>query len=155
VFASSCILYSHESPRRPESFVTRKITRAAARISLGLDDTVQLGNLDAKRDWGWAPDYVDAMHLAATASRPGDFVLATGVAHSVADFARLAFARVGIADWRSRVELSSDLARPADPSIQVGNPERARRELGWTASRSFEAVVAAMVDADLERESAS
>jgi GDPmannose 4,6-dehydratase len=150
MFASSVILYNHESPRRPEAFVTRKITAAAARISLGLQDRLELGNLDARRDWGWAPDFVDALHRAAVASEPGDFVIATGVAHSVEDFARTAFERAGVADWRSRIDVSSGLMRAGDAPEQVGNAAKARDELGWAPTRGFDDIVAAMVDADLE-----
>ena len=149
LFAATCILYNHESPRRPEAFVTRKITAAVARISLGMQERVQLGNLEARRDWGWAPDYADALHRVATADAPGDFVIATGESHSVGDFARLAFARVGISDWRARVELSSALQRPAEPSTQLGDASKARRELGWRPSRGFNEIVAEMVGEDL------
>jgi GDPmannose 4,6-dehydratase len=150
VFASSVILYNHESPRRPETFVTRKITAAAARIALGLQDRLELGNLDARRDWGWAPDYVDALHRAATASTPGDFVIATGVAHSVEDFARAAFERAGVDDWRSRIDVSSVLMRSGDAAEQAGDATKARDELGWAPTRGFDEIVAAMVDADLD-----
>ena len=149
VFASSVILYNHESPRRPEAFVTRKITAAAARISLGLQDRLELGNLDARRDWGWAPDYVDALHRAASAPEPGDFVIATGVAHSVEDFVRTAFERAGVDDWRSRIDVSSGLMRAGDAPEQVGNAAKARDVLGWFPSRGFDDIVCAMVDSDL------
>lgn len=150
LFASSVILYNHESPRRPEAFVTRKITAAAARISLGLQDRLELGNLDARRDWGWAPDYVDALLRAGDAENPGDFVIATGVAHSVEDFVAAAFARVGIDDWRARVVVSHELLRPGDVPEQVGNASRAREVLGWAPTVDFDGVVNAMVDADLD-----
>lgn len=150
LFATSCVLFNHESPRRPETFVTRKITRAAARISLGLQRRLELGNLEARRDWGWAPDYADALHRAAVADDPGDFVVATGRAHSVEDFLTLAFERAGIGDWRRHVDVSASLARPADPAEQVGDASKAHRELGWRPTKSFEEVVAAMVDADLD-----
>jgi GDPmannose 4,6-dehydratase len=149
VRASSCILYNHESPRRPENFVTRKITASAARISLGLQDTLELGNLDARRDWGWAPDYVEAMRLAATAESPGDYVVATGVDHSVEDFVAAAFARVGIADWRPFVTVSEELLRTGDAPQQVGDATRAREVLGWVPTVGFDALVDAMVDNDL------
>jgi GDPmannose 4,6-dehydratase len=149
MFASSVILYNHESPRRPEAFVTRKITAAAARISLGLQDRVELGNLDARRDWGWAPDYVDALSRAAGADRPGDFVIATGVAHSVEDFVRTAFERAGIDDWRTHVDLSEGLLRAGDAPEQRGDSSLAKAELGWCPTFGFEEVVNAMVDADL------
>lgn len=149
VWASSCILYNHESPRRPETFVTRKITSAAARISLGQQDRVELGNLSARRDWGWAPDYVDALQLAAGAERPDDFVIGTGVAHSVEDFIKAAFARVGIADWRPYVSVSDDLLRSGDAPQQLGDASHARATLGWAPTVDFAEIVAAMVDADL------
>ncbi|WP_127792899.1 GDP-mannose 4,6-dehydratase [Agromyces sp. LHK192] len=147
--ASSCILYNHESPRRPETFVTRKITAAAARIAAGLQDTLELGGLDMRRDWGWAPDYAEALRLAAQADDPGDFVIATGETHSIADFVRIAFARAGITDWERHVVISQAFARPADPAEQVGDASKARRVLGWEPTRSFEALVEAMVDHDL------
>jgi len=148
-FASSVILYNHESPRRPEAFVTRKITAAAARISLGLQDRIELGNLDARRDWGWAPDYVDALTRAADAGSPGDYVIATGVVHSVEDFARTAFERAGINDWRSHVDLSEGLLRAGDSPEQRGDSSIAKAELGWSPTFGFEEIVGAMVDADL------
>ncbi|TAL44186.1 MAG: GDP-mannose 4,6-dehydratase [Salinibacterium sp.] len=150
VAASACILYNHESPRRPETFVTRKITAAAARISLGKQDTLALGTLEARRDWGWAPDYVDALHRAALADTPGDYVIATGSAHSVEDFVRLAFARAGIDDWRAHVKITDDLRRTGDAPELLGDATKARNELGWEPTLDFEAIVAAMVDHDLE-----
>ncbi len=150
VWASSCILYNHESPRRPETFVTRKITAAAARISRGLQDRLELGNLAAQRDWGWAPDYVDALQRAAAAEHPDDYVIATGVSHSVEDFVRSAFARVGIDDWRSRVAVSDELLRAGDAPQQLGDATRAREVLGWSPTVDFDTLVAAMVDHDLE-----
>ena len=149
VFASSVILYNHESPRRPETFVTRKITAAAARISLGLQDRLELGNLDARRDWGWAPDYVDALARAASADEPGDFVIATGVAHSVKEFVRAAFERAGVDDWRSCVSVSDSLLRTGDAPEQVGDASHARASLGWAPTMEFEDIVNAMVDADI------
>ena len=154
VFASSVILYNHESPRRPETFVTRKITAAAARISLGLQDRLELGNLEARRDWGWAPDYVDALARAASADEPGDYVIATGVAHSVGDFMRAAFERAGVADWRSHVRISDSLLRTGDAPEQAGDASHARASLGWAPTRGFEDIVGAMVEADLALASA-
>ncbi|CAN5129626.1 GDP-mannose 4,6-dehydratase [soil metagenome] len=149
MFASSVILYNHESPRRPETFVTRKITAAAARIATGSGERLQLGNLSARRDWGWAPDYVDALHRAAIAEEPGDFIVATGVAHSVEDFVRVAFERAGIPDWRAHVDLSDHLLRSGDAAEQAGDAARAKETLGWTPTKSFGEIVGAMVDADL------
>jgi GDPmannose 4,6-dehydratase len=145
--ASSCILFNHESPRRPEQFVTRKITAAAARIARGSDETLELGSLTIRRDWGWAPDYVDAMRRAA--ETPGDYVVATGVAHSIEEFVELAFARAGVEDWRGRVRVSDEFTRPDDAGELVGDASRAREVLAWAPTKSFEEVVAAMVDADL------
>ena len=150
LFASSVVLYNHESPRRPEQFVTRKITAAAARISLGQQERLELGNISARRDWGWAPDYVDGLYRAATAETPDDFVIATGVAHSVEEFVAAAFARAGVDDWRSRLDVSPELMRSGDAAQQMGDSSRARRVLGWSPTKSFEEIVAAMVDADLE-----
>ncbi len=149
VFASSMVLFNHESPRRPPTFVTRKITQTVARISQGLEDTLVLGNLDALRDWGWAPDYVDAMVRAARAPQADDFVIATGEAHSVRDFALAAFARVGITDGLDRIQVDPALVRPGDPPVLVGDASKARRVLGWSTTVSFEELVGRMVDADL------
>jgi len=146
---ASCVLFNHESPRRPEQFVTRKITRGAARIALGLEDRLVLGNLAARRDWGWAPDYVDAMVRAARHDAPGDWVVATGEAHSVEDFVRAAFARAGVADWERHVEVDPAFLRPGDAPLLVGDPGRAERELGWRRTHDFDALVGAMVDHDL------
>ena len=147
--AVSAILYNHESPRRPPTFVTRKITRAAARISVGVDKELVLGNLDARRDWGWAPDYVDAMVRAARHHEARDYVVATGEAHSVREFVAAAFQRVGIDDWEPLVRSDPAFVRPADAALQVGDSSRARSELAWAPSLSFEELVGRMVEADL------
>lgn len=149
--ASAVILYNHESPRRPETFVSRKITAGVARIAAGLEDTLTLGSLDARRDWGWAPDYVRAAIATARSARPGDFVVATGVAHSVAEFAAAAFARAGVADWEARVQTDAKFVRDADAAEQVGDPSKIRRELGWAPTLTFVDIVAAMVDHDIAR----
>ena len=149
VWAASGILYNHESPRRPETFVTRKITAAAVRISLGLQDQLELGNVAARRDWGWAPDYVEGLRAIAGAERPDDFVIAAGVAHSVEDFVRAAFARVGIADWQAHVHVSDALLRPGDAPQQIGDASRAREVLGWVPTVGFGEIVDRMVDHDL------
>jgi GDPmannose 4,6-dehydratase len=146
---SACVLYNHESPRRPDSFVTRKITRAAAEISLGRRDSLALGNLEARRDWGWAPDYVDAMVRAARHEQAGDYVIATGEARSVSDFVAAAFAAVGIADYAGYIVIDPAFFRPVDAFELCGNPARAERELGWQRSVGFEEMVARMVRADL------
>lgn len=149
LFAGSAILFSHESPRRPPSFVSRKITRAVAAIARGEQAELVLGNTDARRDWGWAPDHVDAMVRMARAAEPGDFVVATGEARSVRSFVEAAFARAGVADWSSYVRTDPDLVRPADPVEQVGDASRARRVLGWAPTVGFDELVARLVDADL------
>jgi GDPmannose 4,6-dehydratase len=148
--ASSCILYNHESPLRPETFVTRKITAAAARISLGLQDTLSLGTLDVSRDWGWAPDYVRAMQLAARHAEAADFVIGSGVEHTVRDFVAAAFTAAGISDWEDRVVLDPAFVRPADPPRQLADSSRARDMLGWMPEVGFDELVARMVAADLQ-----
>jgi GDPmannose 4,6-dehydratase len=149
VFVATCIFYNHESPRRPETFVTRKITAAAARIARTGAGTLTLGNLAARRDWGWAPDYVDALVRAVRHERADDFVVATGRTHSVEDFAAAAVAAAGVADWQRHVVVDPALFRPADPGEQAGDAAKARRELGWAPSVTFEELVARMVAADL------
>jgi len=149
--ASSVILFNHESPRRPTTFVTRKITATVAAIAKGEADTLSLGNLDAKRDWGWAPDYVDAMLRVATAETPSDYVVATGESHTVRDFVATAFAAAGIADWERYVTVDPAFVRPDDAPEMRGDASRIRRELGWAPTKSFEGVVAAMVEHDLAR----
>ncbi|MFE7407837.1 GDP-mannose 4,6-dehydratase [Isoptericola sp. NPDC057559] len=146
---SACVLYNHESPRRPETFVTRKISAAAARIARDGAGTLALGNLDARRDWGWAPDYVDAMVRAVRHPEAGDFVVASGRTRSVADFVAAAFAAAGIDDWGAHVEVDPRFVRPADPAEQVGDPRRAREVLGWGGTLPFEEIVRRMVRHDL------
>ena len=146
---SSAILYNHESPRRHERFVTRKITSTVAAIARGDVDELVLGNLEARRDWGWAPDYVDAMVRAARADDPSDYVVATGRAHSVRDFVAAAFTAAGIVDWEPLVRQDAAFFRPADPTELVGDASRAREELGWEPTVAFEEIVARMVTADL------
>lgn len=146
--ASSCILYNHESPRRPETFVTRKITAGVARIATGRQAELSMGNLDSRRDWGWAPDYVAAMVLAARAHLGRDYVIATGESHSVRDFVAAAFRAAGIDDWEHLVTLDPRFARPSDAPELVGDPSRARELLGWTPTVTFEEVVARMVAHD-------
>lgn len=149
LFASTVVLYNHESPRRPPQFVTRKITQGAALIARGEQDELRLGNLDARRDWGWAPDYVDAMVRAARHDVAGDYVVATGQSHSVRDFVAAAFARAGIDDWAKYVVVDPAFVRPVDAVELVGDPGKARRELGWTPTVDFDELVGRMVDADL------
>ncbi len=148
-FASNGILFNHESPRRGETFVTRKITRAAGRIRMGLQDRLYLGNLDAKRDWGYAPEYVEAMWLMLQADEPGDYVIATGETHSVQEFLDAAFTAVDL-DWKDYVERDSRYERPSEVDLLVGDPGLAKRELGWEPKVTFEELVRIMVEADLE-----
>ncbi len=147
--ASSVILFNHESPRRPETFVTRKITAGAARIARGEADELVLGNLDAVRDWGWAPDYMAAMALAAEASEPSDYVIATGEGHTVRDFVAAAFAAAGLRDWERFVRSDPQFFRPVEGVALVGDPTRARERLNWRPTVAFEEIVARMVAVDL------
>jgi GDPmannose 4,6-dehydratase len=147
--AASAVLYNHESPRRPPRFVTRKITSTVAAIAQGRADRLALGNLDVRRDWGWAPDYVDAMVRAARADEPRDYVVATGVGHTVRDFVEAAFRRAGIDDWEPLVGIDPEFVRPADPTDLSGDATLARETLGWAPTIGFEELVGRMVDADL------
>jgi GDPmannose 4,6-dehydratase len=146
-FACNAICYNHESPRRGESFVTRKITRAAARIEAGLQSSLALGNIEGQRDWGYAPDYVAGFHALLQSPTPHDVVLATGQLRSVRDWLEVAFTHVGL-DWRQYVRTESRLLRKADPVRLVGNPALARETLGWSPRTSFDEMVRVMVDAD-------
>ncbi|MFZ2504233.1 MAG: GDP-mannose 4,6-dehydratase [Nocardioides sp.] len=147
--ASSGILFNHESPRRGPEFVTRKISTAVARIKLGLQDELVMGNLDAQRDWGFAGDYVEAMWLMLQQPTADDYVIATGQTHSVRDFLDLAFAHVGITDWGRYVRQDPRFMRPAEVDQLVGDASKARERLGWKPRVSFEELVAMMVDADI------
>jgi GDPmannose 4,6-dehydratase len=149
MFAVNGILFNHESPRRGENFVTRKITRSATRIKLGLQQKLQLGNLEARRDWGFAGDYVEAMWLMMQQEHPDDYVIATGESHSVREFLELAFARVEL-DWQKYVELDPRYLRPAEVDNLRGDASKARRILNWQPRVNFEQLVALMIDADLE-----
>lgn len=151
--ASNGILFNHESPRRGETFVTRKVTRAAARIALGLQERLHLGNLDASRDWGHARDYVEAMWLMTQRDEPGDYVVATGESHTVRELLDEAFGRLGL-DWRRHVESDPRLLRPTEVDALRGDASKARRELGWAPRTTFKELVAEMVDADLAAEAA-
>ena len=151
--ATSGILFNHESPRRGGEFVTRKISRAVARISLGLEDSLVLGNLKSKRDWGFAGDYVEAMYLMLQQDEPDDYVIATGTAHSVADLLDTAFAVVGIDDWTPYVRIDQALMRPAEVDLLVGDAGKARAVLGWKPNVSFVELVEMMVRNDIERQS--
>jgi len=149
LFAVSGILFNHESPRRGREFVTRKITETVARIKLGLADELQLGNMDAKRDWGYAPEYVDAMWRMLQADVADDYVIGTGIHHSVRQCVDFAFSHVGL-DPSDFVKVDSDLIRPAEVDTLLANPGKAREVLDWTATTSFEELVQIMVEADLE-----
>ncbi|MFM1778690.1 MAG: hypothetical protein RL741_1308 [Actinomycetota bacterium] len=151
--ASSGILFNHESPRRTPEFVTRKVTQSVARIATGKQKTIVMGNLDAMRDWGFAGDYVKAMWLMLQQDVADDYVIATGKTHSVRDLVRLAFSVAGISNWEDHVSSSDDLLRPADISSLVGDPAKAKVNLGWAPETSFEELVAMMVEHDLKLES--
>jgi GDPmannose 4,6-dehydratase len=148
LFAVSGILFNHESPRRGRQFVTRKITHGAARIKLGLAEELKLGNLEAKRDWGFAGDYVEAMWLMLQQPTPDDFVIATGETHSVRELCEIAFARVGL-DWEKHVVVDKTHVRPAEVDYLIGDAGKARRMLGWSPKVSFRNLVEMMVDADV------
>jgi GDPmannose 4,6-dehydratase len=150
LYAVAGIMFNHESRRRGLEFVSRKVTDAAARIALGLADHVRLGNLDAHRDWGYAGDYVRAMHLMLQRAEPGDYVIATGQVHSVRDLCRVAFSHVGL-DYEDHVQADPGLHRPAEVDHLCGDATRARADLGWAPTVGFEELIAGMVDADLER----
>ena len=151
LFAVSGILFNHESPRRGLEFVTRKITHAVARIKLGRQKTLPLGNLEAKRDWGYAPDYVRAMWLMLQQDKPQDFVIGTGKTWSVENFAKIAFAVVGL-NWRDYVEIDKSLIRPAEVELLRADPAKAKKILGWQPKIGFEQMIKIMVEADLKRE---
>jgi GDPmannose 4,6-dehydratase len=150
MFAVSGILFNHESPRRGLEFVTRKVSDGVARIKLGLADHLNLGNLDAHRDWGFAGDYVRAMWLMLQQEQADDYVIATGVSHSVQEFVETAFAHADL-DWRTHVRTDRALFRPAEVDHLIGNAAKAKRQIGWEPSMTFEQLVALMVDADLAR----
>jgi GDPmannose 4,6-dehydratase len=150
--ASSGILFNHESPRRGPEFVTRKVTQAVARISLGLQESVSLGNLDAKRDWGFAGDYVDAMWRMLQQDEADDFVVATGETHSIRELLQIAFAHVGIDDWSDKVLQDPRFFRPAEVDLLIGDPTKAREQLGWVPRVGFEELVRMMVDSDLAQQ---
>ena len=147
-WAASAILYNHESPRRPDTFVTRKITRTVAAIAAGRPERLALGNVEVRRDWGFAGDYADALVRIAAHPEPRDFVIATGVSSSIADFTRLAFEHVGIADWQQHVDLDPALQRAGDAGEQRGDASLARSLLGWAPTVDLAGLVRLMVDAD-------
>jgi GDPmannose 4,6-dehydratase len=149
MFAVNGILFNHESPRRGETFVTRKITRAVARIQADLQDKLYMGNMEAVRDWGYAPEYVEGMWRILQADDPQDFVLATGVGATVEQFTEAAFSRVGL-DWRDYVEIDPTYYRPAEVDRLLGDPSKANRDLGWKAATHWDALAGLMVDADVK-----
>lgn len=151
--ACSGILFNHESPLRPARFVTRKIVAAAVRIAAGGTEKLTLGNIDIRRDWGWAPEYVDAMWRMLQRPNPEDFVIATGAAHSLADFAAAVFKAVGL-DWRAHTEIDTRLFRPSEIDLSVGCAEKAERLLGWKAKMDLPAIIAELVAAERAREPA-
>ena len=150
MFATNGILFNHESPRRGETFVTRKITRAVARIAAGTQKTLYLGNLEARRDWGFAGDYVEAMWRMLQVDQPDDFVIATGEAHTVREFCELAFGHVNL-DWERYVKVDPRYFRPAEVDYLLGDPSKAERTLGWKPRLSFPELVRTMVEADVSR----
>jgi GDPmannose 4,6-dehydratase len=151
-YAASGILFNHESPRRGVEFVTRKITRAVARIALGLQDSLSMGNLDARRDWGFAGDYVEAMWRMLQQDEPDDFVVATGQTHTVREVLEVSFARAGIENWEPLVTQDPRFFRPAEVDLLVGDATKAREKLGWQPTMAFQDLIESMVDADLARE---
>lgn len=147
--ASSGILFNHESPRRGTEFVTRKVTQAVAKISLGLQDGITLGNLDAQRDWGFAGDYVDAMWRMLQQDVADDYVIATGETHSIRDLLDVAFAEIGVTDWSSYITQDPRFMRPAEVDLLVGDPSKAKEKLGWEPTVSFKELITMMVRSDL------
>jgi GDPmannose 4,6-dehydratase len=150
MYCVSGILFNHESPRRGKEFVTRKVTDAVARIKLGLANELKLGNLDSQRDWGFAGDYVRAMWLMLQQDKPDDFVIATGLTHTVKKLVELAFGVVGL-DWQKYTKIDPSLVRPAEVDLLIGDPTKAKTHLGWVPEVSFEQLIEMMVKADLER----
>jgi len=155
IHASCGILFNHEGPRRGLEFVTRKISNAVARIHLGLQDHIELGNLDSKRDWGYAGDYVEGMWRMLQQEQPDDYILATGEAHSIRDFLEMSFKEVGIDKWEPYVKQNPAFMRPAEVDILLGNPAKAEKKLGWKHKVDFKGLVKLMVKHDIELESAS
>jgi len=149
IFACNGILFNHESPRRGETFVTRKVTRAVARIKTGLEDKLYLGNLESKRDWGYAKEYVEAMWLMLQQDAPEDYVIATGETHSIRELLEEAFSYAGL-DWRQHLEIDQRYYRPAEVDLLIGDSSKAKRKLGWEAKIKFRDLVRLMIDADME-----
>jgi GDPmannose 4,6-dehydratase len=151
MFNCSGILFNHESERRGPEFVTKKIATGVAKISLGLQDKIYLGNLKAKRDWGYAPDYVEAMWLMLQSEKPDDYVIATGTCYAVEDFLDVAFSHIGISDWKNYVLIDPKLFRPAEVDVLLGNAHKAQKELGWEPKTKFEELVKIMVKSELSK----
>jgi len=151
LYTTNGILFNHESPLRGKEFVTRKITDGVAKIKLGIEKSITLGNLDAKRDWGFAGDYVEAMHLMMQQEKPDDYVICTGVAHSIRELLQTAFEHVGINDWESLIETDPRFKRPAEVHVLLGDSTKAKEKLGWQPKTSFEDMVKSMVDEDIKR----
>ena len=146
--ASNGILFNHESPRRGETFVTRKITRAVARIQAGVQKKLYLGNLDSKRDWGYAPEYVEAMYLMLQQDNPDDYVIATGETHTIREFLELSFGQVGL-DWEKYVEIDARYFRPAEVDLLIGDASKAKKRLNWAPKTTFKDLVRIMTEADV------
>ena len=151
LYTTNGILFNHESPLRGKEFVTRKITDGVAKIKLGIEKSITLGNLDARRDWGFAGDYVEAMHLMMQQDTPDDYVICTGVAHSIRELLQTAFEHVGINDWESLIETDPRFKRPAEVHVLLGDSTKAKEKLGWQPKTSFEDMVKSMVDEDIKR----
>lgn len=151
MFCASGILFNHESPIRGKEFVTRKISDGVARIKLALSDEIRLGNLESRRDWGFAGDYVEAMWLMLQREKPDNFLISTGETHSIKDFLDVAFSHVGIKDWKKYVKIDPRFKRPAELFELKGKSDKARKILGWSPKVKFEELVKMMVDADVER----
>jgi GDPmannose 4,6-dehydratase len=151
IHASNGILFNHESPIRGREFVTRKVTDGIARIKLGLQDKIVLGNLDSKRDWGFAGDFVEAMWMMLQQDEPGDYVVSTGIQHSINDLLNIGFNHVGIVDWKKYIESDPRFKRPAELDSLCGDSSKAKKILGWQPKTNFETLIKEMVDADLKR----
>jgi GDPmannose 4,6-dehydratase len=149
VFASSGILFNHESPLRDGRFVSRKVSKQAAEIHLGLRTKIEIGNLNSTRDWGWAPDYVKAMRLIMRAKEPGDFVVASGVGRKTSELIQSALFSIGITNWLDYVSIDKGYSRPNDPAQSIGDSAKIQRELGWSPSKTFEEMVSDMVQYDI------
>lgn len=151
LFCCNAICFNHESPLRPPSFVTRKITLGVARIKAGLDQTIELGDLDSVRDWGFAGDYVEAMHLMLQQAKPDNYIISTGINHSIRDVLDVAFNRAGIKDWKDKVRINPRFHRPVELKRLVGSNAKAQKILGWRPRLDFQKLIEQMVDADLKR----